>query len=301
MREALPIGFPKMIVSTVASGDTGPIVGETDITMMYSVVDVAGLNELLREILGNAAAAMAGMAHAYAARPRKSEDTAKSAKRVGITMFGVTTPGADGIRNRLEAKYGAEVFVFHATGHGGKAMERLVREGKLDAVLDLTTTEICDLVTGGIMAADPERLEAAVQAEIPCIVSVGATDMSNFGPQDTVPEGYQSRNLYEHNPVVTLMRSSKQDSKQVGEFIVKKLKRAKNPAAVQVWLPLGGVSMISTPGGPFADQEADEILFQTLREGLKGSDVKLVEDERDINDKGFATDIADELARLMEL
>ncbi|KAJ4393253.1 hypothetical protein N0V93_002461 [Gnomoniopsis smithogilvyi] len=301
MREALPIGFPKMIVSTVASGDTGPLVGETDITMMYSVVDVAGLNQVLRDVLGNAAAAIAGMAQAYASRPRTGDKEAKKAKRVGITMFGVTTPGADAIRNRLEGKYGAEAFVFHATGHGGKAMERLVREGKLDAVLDLTTTEICDLITGGVMSAAPDRLEAALQAGIPCIISVGATDMSNFGPKNTVPEVYRSRNLYEHNPVVTLMRSSKDESKQVGDFIVKKVNKAKNPKAVQVWLPLRGVSMIATPGGPFADADADEALFETIRAGLEGTEVRVVEDKRDINDKGFAEGIADALAGLMGL
>ncbi|KAJ4423109.1 hypothetical protein N0V82_002238 [Gnomoniopsis sp. IMI 355080] len=301
MREALPIGFPKMIVSTVASGDTGPIVGETDITMMYSVVDVAGLNQVLRDVIGNAAAAIAGMAQAYASRPRMSNKEDKKKKRVGITMFGVTTPGADAIRDRLEGKYGAEAFVFHATGHGGKAMERLVREGKLDAVADLTTTEICDLITGGAMSAEPDRMEAAVQAGIPCVISVGATDMSNFGPKNTVPEAYRSRNLYEHNPVVTLMRSSKDESKQVGEFIVKKVKMAKTPKAVQVWLPLGGVSMIATPGGPFADAEADETLFETIRAGLKGTEIKVVEDQRDVNDQGFAQDVADALAGLMGL
>lgn len=271
--------------------------------MVYSVVDIAGLNQLLRDILGNAAAAVGAMAQAYARRQTVSDNStvAKPSKKVGITMFGVTTPGVEAIRSHLEAEHGVEVYVFHATGHGGKAMERLVRQGVLDAVLDLTTTEICDLVTGGVMSASDDRLEAATEAGVPCIVSVGAADMSNFGPRNTVPEAYRSRRLYEHNPVVTLMRSSEEESRQVGKFISDKLKRAKKPSAVQVWLPLGGVSMISTSGGPFADEKADDALFSTLREGLKGSGVKVVEDKRDINDKGFAIDIADALAQMMGL
>lgn len=178
-------------------------------------------------------------------------------------------------------------------------MERLVRQGALDAVLDLTTTELCDLHTGGVMAASPERLDAAVAAALPTIVSVGAVDMSNFGPRDTVPDKYRDRTLYEHNPVVTLMRSSEDECRQVGRFIAEKLRAAKRPETVQVWLPLGGVSMIATPGGPFADEAADEALFSTIREGLEGSGVKVVEDRRDINDKGFALDIAEALVGLM--
>lgn len=149
------------------------------------------------------------------------------------------------------------------------------------------------------MAAGPDRLEAAVEAGIPTIVSVGAVDMTNFGPKDTVPDKYKGRNLYEHNPTVTLMRSSEEESKQVAQFIVDKLKKAKRPEAVQVWLPLGGVSMISIPGGPFADEKADKALFSTIREGLKQSGINMVDDERDINDQGFAQDIAEALARLM--
>ncbi|ROV89441.1 hypothetical protein VMCG_10217 [Cytospora schulzeri] len=303
MRNVLPIGFPKMIVSTVASGDTGPIVGETDIAMMYSVVDVAGLNQVLRDVLSNAGAAVGAAALVYISRKEKPEGSSiRSRKRVGITMFGVTTPGVDAIRSHLESRYDVEIFVFHATGHGGKAMERLVRQGMLDAVLDLTTTEICDLHTGGVMGAGPDRLEAAAEAGIPNVISLGATDMTNFGPKDTIPEKFQSRNLYQHNPVVTLMRSSEEESRQVGQFICAKLKsHAKKPEMVQVWLPLGGVSMISTPGGPFTDERADSVLFSTLREGLAGSGIELVEDERDINDKGFAHDIAEALARLMGL
>ncbi|KAL2275163.1 hypothetical protein FJTKL_02494 [Diaporthe vaccinii] len=303
MREVLPIGFPKMIVSTVASGDTGPIVGETDIAMLYSVVDVAGLNQVLKDILSNAGAAIGAAAKTYASRQRNSHDTAdRSKRRIGITMFGVTTPGVDAIRRHLEPKHDVEIYVFHATGHGGKAMERLVRQGQLDAVLDLTTTEICDLHTGGVMSAGEDRLDAAAEAGIPNIISLGATDMTNFGPRSTVPEKYKDRKLYEHNPTVTLMRSSAEECRQVGEFIVKKLRsHAKRPEVVQLWIPLGGVSMIATPGGPFADDEADRVLFSSVRDGLAGSGIKVVEDKRDINDEGFAHDIADALAGLLGL
>jgi uncharacterized protein (UPF0261 family) len=302
MRNALPIGFPKLIVSTVASGDTGPIVEETDITLMNSVVDVAGLNQILRRVLSNAGHAIAGMAHAYASNTDGSKIQKSTKKRVGITMFGVTTPAVGFIRRYLESNYDIEAYVFHATGHGGKAMERLVREEGLDAVLDLTTTEICDFHTGGIMSAGPHRLEAAAESGIPNIISLGATDMTNFGPRDSVPERYKDRKLYEHNPVVTLMRTSKEEARQVGEYIVEKLtKHAKDPNTIQVWLPLGGVSMIAVPDGPFADGEADAVLFQTVRNGLMGSGIEVVEDKRAINDENFARDIAKALIAKMGL
>ncbi|KAF7452751.1 UPF0261 domain-containing protein [Pyrenophora tritici-repentis] len=300
MRTALPIGFPKMIVSTVASGDTGPIVGETDITMMYSVVDIAGLNQVLRNVLSNAGAAIAGMSQAFASRLQDAAVPKK--KRVGITMFGVTTPGVDCIRKYLESNYDIETYVFHATGHGGKAMERLVREGGLDAVLDLTTTEICDHITGGVMSAGERRLEAAAKAGLPNIVSVGATDMTNFGPIDTVPEKYKDRKLYEHNPVVTLMRTSTEEAAQVGGFIAGKLKsHAKDPNKIQVFLPKGGISMIATPGGPFEDAEADAAIFSAIREGLGDSSIEVVEKEDAINNETFAHSIADALVAKMGL
>ncbi|KAK7187591.1 hypothetical protein PSPO01_06325 [Paraphaeosphaeria sporulosa] len=294
MRDALPIGFPKLIVSTVASGDTGPIVEETDITLMYSVVDVAGLNGVLRNVLSNAAAAIAGMACSYAGR--RQANTTEAKIRVGITMFGVTTPGVDAIRKHLESEHNVEIYVFHATGHGGKAMERLVREGGLDAVLDLTTTEVCDLLTGGVMSAGNERLEAAAKAGIPNIVSVGATDMSNFGPKNTVPERYKSRKLYEHNPMVTLMRTSQEEAREVGRFIASQLKQhARDPAMIEVWLPKGGISMISTPEGPFADPSADEAMFNAIKNGLEESGIETRADKRDINDASYARDIAEAL------
>ncbi|KAJ4992821.1 hypothetical protein SVAN01_01525 [Stagonosporopsis vannaccii] len=292
MRDALPIGFPKLIVSTVASGDTGPIIGETDISLMYSVVDIAGLNQVLVQILRNAGRAIASMALGFSGRKEQASISMK--KRIGVTMFGVTTPAVDEIRKHLKANYNVDIFVFHATGHGGKAMERLICEGQIDAVLDLTTTEICDHITGGVMSAGPKRLEAAAAAGIPTIISVGATDMTNFGPLDTVPERYRNRRLYEHNPAVTLMRTSKQEASQVGEYIVSKLRsHAKDPSMIQVWLPKGGISMIATPGGPFADAEADAALFRVIENGLADSGIEVIKDNRAINDASFAHDIAD--------
>ena len=175
-------------------------------------------------------------------------------------------------------------------------MERLVREGALDAVLDLTTTEVCDHLTGGVMSAGEHRLEAAAQAGIPNIVSVGATDMSNFGPKNTVPERYSARNLYEHNPMVTLMRTSEKEATDVGRFISTQLRQhVRDPAMVEVWLPKGGISIIATPDAPFADAEADEAMFDAIKDGLAGSGINIKEDERDINNISFAKDIADAL------
>ncbi|CAG7999325.1 unnamed protein product [Penicillium salamii] len=302
MRTA-PIGLPKLIASTVASGNTSPIVGECDISLMYSVVDIAGTNGLLRDVLDNAAGAIFGMASAYQCRIAETlsntQELTAQKIRVGITMFGVTTTCVDRIRARLEERHPLEVYIFHATGHGGKAMERLVEEGRLDAVLDVTTTEICDFVAGGTMSCDPDRLEAMLKKGIPTIVSMGATDMVNFGPKNTMPPQYRDRKLVVHNPTVTLMRTSPDECRQVGDFIVDKVKRfAKDHRKVEVWLPGGGVSVLATPGSPFEDFEADYCLAETVRSGLKGTTTRVVSDDRDVNDTGFATDIAD---RLMDL
>ena len=299
MREALPIGFPKMMISTVASGDTGPLVGETDITMMYSVVDIAGSNALLRNIFKNAAGAIVGMANAWRQARMQPSHEDGTRKRVGITMFGVTTPGVDAARQYLEEQCNCEVFVFHATGHGGQAMERLVCAGELDAVLDLTTTEICDHLMGGNMSAGSLRLEAAAAAGIPYVLSLGATDMVNFGPRALVPERYSKRNLYEHNPTVTLMRTTKEECTEIGTFIVDKLRsHSVRPELVQVVIPRGGVSMIAIPGGPFADAEADAALFTCIENGLRGTPIKVIGDKRDINNTNFAQDIARRLVGL---
>ncbi|KXT17165.1 hypothetical protein AC579_315 [Pseudocercospora musae] len=309
MRDSLPIGFPKLIVSTAASGDTGPIVGETDISLMYSVVDIAGTNTLLKTILSNAAGSIYGMAHMYekslsssSSSSSSSSEQGKKRKRIGLTMFGVTTPCVDKVRQYLESNYELECFVFHCTGHGGKAMERLVEQGDLDAVLDITTTEICDYLAGGVMSAGEHRLEAALKAGIPYVVSVGAIDMVNFGPKATVPERYQKaqRKLFEHNPTVTLMRTSPEECKQIGNFIVDKIQEfAAKKENVQVVLPLGGVSMIATPDAPFYDAKADEAIFSTIANGLKDSGVELINDKRAINEESFAVDLAKRLVALM--
>lgn len=311
MRNALPLGFPKLIASTIASGDTGSIVGEADITLMYSVVDVAGLNELLRTILSNAAGAIVGMASAHERMlqekkretSRGTNGTSRKKIRVGITMFGVTTKSVDEIRAHLTANRDIdfEVFVFHATGHGGRAMERLVDEGRLDAVIDLTTTEICDYVCGGNMSAGPTRLEAAIKAEIPLVVSVGATDIVNFGPASQVPRQYRGRKLYEHNPSVTLMRTNAEEARRVGAFVGDKVKMHKRASMVEVWLPNGGVSGLSEGGGPFEDGEVDAALFSGIEQGLQGTSIRVVGDDRAINDKSFAVDVAEALVKMIKV
>jgi uncharacterized protein (UPF0261 family) len=303
MREVAPLGMPKLIVSTVASGDTGPIVGETDITLMYSIVDIAGSNSMLRAVLSNAAGAMIGMSIAYEKRmlaQKELERGSESKLRIGISMFGVTTPCVDHIRERLTRKYPVEVYIFHATGHGGKAMERMISEGRIDAVLDVTTTEICDHLMGGNMSAGPTRLEAALKRGVPNVISVGATDMVNFGAKSTVPEQYQKRLLFEHNPTVTLMRTTKEECKMIGDFIVGKIKSfVKDPEKVEVWLPRGGVSLIATPRQVFADEEADTVLAETIKKGLRGTGVRVLEDNRDVNNAGFAIDMAESLMRII--
>ena len=307
MRAVLPLGFPKLIVSTNASADVSPIVGETDITMMPSIVDIAGSNELLQRILDNAAGAIVGMAQRYEKSLQVrasglSGQAQQRKRRVGLTMFGVTTPCCDRIRTYLENNYTIEVFVFHCTGAGGKAMERLVREGGLDAVCDITTTEICDHVAGGVMSAGPNRLAAPLQAGIPHLISVGATDMVNFGPRASVPEKYQQRKLFEHNPTVTLMRTNAAECTAIGNFIVDVIKtHAVDLSNVQIILPMGGVSIIATPDGPFHDAEADQALFSTITKGLEGTAVEVVQDERAINDEALATDMAKRLVKMMKL
>ncbi|KAI9666789.1 MAG: hypothetical protein M1831_001565 [Alyxoria varia] len=298
MRNALPIGFPKLMVSTVASGDVGPLVGETDITMMYSVVDIAGCNSVLDEIFTNAASAITCMAEARRISLTSPAEAVKSErKRVGITMFGVTTPCVDIARQYLEDKHGYEVFVFHATGHGGIAMERLVREKRLDAVLDLTTSEICDHIAGGNMSAGPHRLTAPLQAGIPYVISLGALDMVNFGPRHTVPAEYHHRRLYEHNPVVTLMRTNEDECQRIANFINTKIKSlARDPTMVKVIIPHRGVSMLSTPGGPFENKAADGVLFSTIEQGLKASSVEIINQDSAINDEEFAIVAAQTLA-----
>lgn len=284
----LPVGVPKVIVSTMAAGNTAPYVDVKDITMMYSVVDIAGLNPLLRRVLANAAGAICGMVE-------QEVPEADNRPMIAATMFGVTTPCVTAARRLLEAA-GYDVMVFHATGSGGRAMEGLIDDGYFAGVLDVTTTEWCDEVVGGVLSAGPDRLSAAGRKGIPQVVSVGALDMVNFGPMDTVPEKFRGRNLYRHNPSVTLMRTTPAECEEIGRRIAAQLNKAQGP--VVLVLPLRGVSMIDAKGQPFHDPEADRVLFDTLR-GHVGPNVRIVEVDAHINDPEFAQVLVDELLRIM--
>ena len=284
--QALPVGVPKLMVSTMAAGDTSDYVGGVDVTMMASVTDVAGLNSISARILANAAAAMAGMVTA----PEPKLEGGRPL--VGATMFGVTTPCVTAAREELERR-GYEVLVFHATGTGGKAMEALVQGGLLAGVLDVTTTELCDDLVGGVLSAGPARLEAAGRAGVPQVVSLGALDMVNFGARETVPPKFEDRNLYVHNPSVTLMRTTPEECAELGRRIARKLSAATGP--VSLFVPLGGVSMIDAEGQPFHDPEADAALFEALRDGLEGSSVELIEMDNNVNDDPFAVALVDKL------
>jgi uncharacterized protein (UPF0261 family) len=285
----LPVGVPKLMVSTVASGDTRPYVGAVDVTMMYSVVDIAGINQISARILTNAAAAIAGMADAQAI---EIADTGRPL--VGATMFGVTTPCVTRARERLE-ELGYEVLVFHATGTGGQSMEALVRGGFIAAVLDATTTELADDLVGGVLSAGADRLEAAGEVGIPQVVSLGALDMVNFGPMETVPERFRERRLYVHNPTITLMRTTPEECAELGRRIARKLNAARGP--VSLFIPLRGISLIAVEGQVFYDPEADKALLAALRDDLDDSlDVR--ELNTDINDPAFAEAMADRLHEL---
>ena len=285
---ALPVGVPKLLVSTVASGDTRPYVGAVDVTMMYSVVDIAGVNRVSARIMANAAGAIAGMVGA-------TVPTLDEKPLVGATMFGVTTPCVTTARARLE-ELGYEVLVFHATGAGGQSMEALARGGFLVGVLDATTTELADELVGGVLSAGPDRLEAAGAAGLPQVVSLGALDMVNFGPRETVPPAFEGRNLYVHNPTVTLMRTTAAECGELGRTIGRKVSAATGPTAV--FVPLGGVSMIDVPGQPFHDPDADAALVAGLKETL--GDTELHELPENINDPAFATAMADRLHELIQ-
>ncbi|MGW1988571.1 Tm-1-like ATP-binding domain-containing protein [Embleya sp. NPDC001921] len=294
---ALPVGVPKLLVSTMAAGDVSPYVGAVDVTMMYSVVDIAGINRLSERILGNAADAIAGMAGGYAEdRAAVAGVSGEGRPLVAASMFGVTTPAVDAARERL-TELGYEVLVFHATGAGGTSMENLAEAGFLAGILDLTTTELADDLVGGVLSAGPERLTAAGRMGLPQVVSVGALDMVNFGPRDTVPERFEERKLYVHNPTVTLMRTTPAENAELGRRIAAKLIAATGPTAL--YLPLRGVSAIDVEGAPFYDSVADKALFDELRSGLAGSAVELHEAATDINDPAFATAAADRLHEMI--
>lgn len=288
---ALPIGVPKLLVSTVASGDTRPYVGARDITMMYSVVDIAGINRVSARILGNAAAAIAGMAVAYAGSDAEPEEK----PLIGATMFGVTTPSVTRAREWLEQR-GYEVLVFHATGTGGQSMEALVDGDFLAGVLDITTTELADNLVGGVFSAGPNRLEKAGEKGLPQVVSLGALDMVNFGAMDTVPERFADRNLYVHNPTVTLMRTTPDECAALGRQIAEKLNAARGPVAL--FIPRKGISAIATEGGPFHDPAADTALIETLLQNLEAN-VEVHDLDMEINDPQFAEAMASRMAELV--
>jgi uncharacterized protein (UPF0261 family) len=285
---SLPIGVPKLMVSTVASGDTRPYVGCTDVTMMPSVVDISGVNAISARILSNAAAAMAGMAKA-------GGPVTVDKPLIGATMFGVTTPCVTRARQFLENR-GYDVLVFHATGVGGQSLEDLIGRGLLAGVLDITTTELADELVGGIMPAGPGRLEGAGAAGVPQVVSLGALDMVNFGPRHTVPSVFAGRRLYVHNPTITLMRTSPEECQELGRRLGAKLASAPGPKTL--FVPLRGVSAIAVEGQPFYDPAADAALLSGLRETI--GDVEVREMDMDINDPRFAEAMAERLIELID-
>jgi len=286
---SLPVGLPKLMVSTVASGNTAPYVDCGDICMMPSVVDVAGINAVSSKVLANAAHAMAGMV-AHQAQPIELKPI------VGMTMFGVTTPCVTAVRSALESQ-GFDCLVFHATGTGGRAMEKLVESGLIKAVLDITTTEVADEVVGGVFAAGPSRFEATLQAGIPLVMSLGALDMVNFGAPDSVPAKYSDRLFHRHNSQVTLMRTTTQENCAFARWIATKLRDATAP--VMVLIPEKGISALDAAGQPFHDPEADAALFDELESEVRG--LKLVTVQRHpnhINDPEFAAALVAEFRRL---
>ena len=285
----LPVGIPKLMVSTLASGQVRAYVADKDILMLNSVVDLAGINRISRQVLTNAAAAMAGMVQ------QQPSFTTRDRPLVAATMFGVTTPCVERARAVLEDA-GYEVLVFHATGNGGQAMESLIEEGLLLGVLDLTTTELADELVGGILSAGPNRLTAAARHGIPQVISVGATDMVNFGPPETIPAEFSGRTFYHHNPTVTLMRTTISENQCVGTDIARKVSDAKGP--VVILLPLQGVSAIDAEGQPFEDLMARQALFDTIKEHAAG--VPVIELDHHINDELFAVAAAEHLLAMIQ-
>ncbi len=289
--KALPIGVPKIMVSTIASGNTTQYVGTSDIIMFPSIVDVAGINLISEKVFSNAVFAMCGMLSF-----ESKKETPKK-PLIAATMFGVTTPCIDYARKYLENK-GYEVIVFHATGIGGKTMESLIESGFFEGVLDITTTEWCDELFGGVLSAGPNRLEAAGKYGVPQVVSLGALDMVNFGPMDTVPKEFLNRNLYKHNLAVTLMRTTVEENAKLGEIIAKQLNKAKGKTSLMI--PLKGVSMIDDVGLAFYGPKEDEALFNAIRQNIDLKLVKVYELDKHINDEEFAKEACDRLIELME-
>jgi uncharacterized protein (UPF0261 family)/ABC-type branched-subunit amino acid transport system ATPase component len=282
----LPVGVPKIMISTVASGEVSRYVGPADIMMMYSVTDVQGLNAISRQILSNGAQAMAGMVQARLAAPRAARgrrDARPELPAIGLTMFGVTTPCVQQLTAALAGEY--DCLVFHATGVGGQSMEKLVDGGQLEGVIDITTTEVCDLMMGGVFPATEDRFGAMIRARMPYVGSVGALDMVNFGPRETVPERHQGRLLHQHNPQVTLMRTTPDENDRMGRWIGERLNQMDT---VRFLLPEGGVSALDRPGGAFYDQAADAALFRALEQTVRQTSTRrLVRVPAHINDPAF--------------
>lgn len=293
----LPVGIPKVMISTVASGDVGQYVGSSDIMMMYSVTDIQGLNQISMQVLANGAYAIAGMMNSSYKKTTKSQ-TPAAKPCLGMTMFGVTTPAVQQISTLLEEKY--ECLVFHATGTGGRSMEKLADSGMLAAVIDLTTTEVCDMFVGGVFPADEDRFGAFIRSEIPFVGSVGAMDMVNFGAKETVPEKFRQRTFVEHNPQVTLMRTTAEENSQMGEWIAGRMNEMNGP--VRFLLPEKGVSVLDAPGEPFHDLEANQALFEALKRNIKETGQRrLISLPYHINDQGFAEALVDSLDEINKI
>jgi uncharacterized protein (UPF0261 family) len=281
---ALPVGVPKIMVSTVAAGDVAKYVGGADIMMFHSVADIQGLNSITEQVLSNAAHAMAGMVAQLPTGEQIEEKRKRSRPAVGITMFGVTTPAVQAVTKRLEGDY--DCLVFHATGIGGRAMESLGDSRMLAGFLDLTTTEVADMLVGGVFPATRDRFGAAIRTGLPYVGSAGALDMVNFGPRDTVPEKFRSRRFVVHNPNVTLMRTTRDENRSFGEWIGERLNAMEGP--VRFLIPEGGVSMLDAPGQPFHDPEADNALFEAIEKTVRESPRRHVERVgANINDTPF--------------
>ena len=286
---ALPVGVPKLIISSVASGDVGPYVGPADITMMYSVTDVQGLNSISRAVLANGANAVVGMVKARLdERATKQRDAIAALPSIGITMFGVTTPAVQKIAAELKEDF--ECLVFHATGVGGRSMEKLVDSGQLAGVIDLTTTEVCDLLMGGVFPATDDRFGAIIRCRVPYVGSVGALDMVNFGAPDTIPERYRQRKFHVHNPQVTLMRTTAEENDRMGRWIGERLNQM--DGVVRFFMPEGGVSALDAQRQPFWDPEADAALFKALERTVRQTgNRQLIRVKHNINDPEFASAI----------
>jgi uncharacterized protein (UPF0261 family) len=274
------------MVSTVASGQVAPYVGVSDIMMLYSVADVQGLNGITEQVLGNAAHALAGMIAAAQSPEERDAKRRLARPAIGLTMFGVTTPAVQGMTRALESEF--DCLVFHATGTGGRSMESLADSGLLAGFIDLTTTEVADMLVGGVFPCDGDRFGAAIRTRLPSVVSVGALDMVNFGPRDTVPERFRGRCFVVHNPTVTLMRTTPEENRAIGEWIGERLNRMEGD--VRLLLPEGGVSALDAPGGPFHDPEADSVLFAALEQTVRRTQRRRIERiKANINDAAFVS------------